>query len=110
RAWLGNVGQANYSAAKAGVVGLTRSMALELGKFNITVNCVAPGFIDTPLTRNLREDVWEKLVKSQPISTIGTPREVAYAVQFFAADQAFYLNGQVLYVCGGKSISSFGSA
>ncbi|HQS09333.1 MAG: beta-ketoacyl-ACP reductase [Rhizobiales bacterium 24-66-13] len=110
RAWLGNPGQANYSAAKAGIVGLTRSMAIELGKFDITVNCVAPGFIDTPLTRALKPEVWERMVKAQPIARIGTAEEVAYAVQFFASDEAFYMNGQVLYVCGGKSLGAFGSA
>lgn len=110
RAWLGNPGQANYSAAKAGIVGLTRSMAIELGKFSITVNCVAPGFIDTPLTRALKPEVWERMVKAQPIARIGTAEEVAYAVEFFASDEAFYMNGQVLYVCGGKSLGSFGSA
>lgn len=110
RAWLGNPGQANYSAAKAGIVGLTRSMAIELGKFDITVNCVAPGFIDTPLTRALKPEVWERMVKAQPIARIGTAEEVAYAVHFFASEEAFYMNGQVLYVCGGKSLGSFGSA
>ena len=109
RAWLGNPGQANYSAAKAGIVGLTRSMAIELGKFDVTSNCVAPGFIDTPLTRGLKPEVWERMVKAQPIARIGSADEVAYAVHVFAADEAFYMNGQVLYVCGGKSLGSFGS-
>lgn len=107
RAWLGNVGQANYSAAKGGVVSLTRTMAKELGRFNITSNCIAPGVINTPMYQGLRSDVQENLRKTQPISNIGEPEDVAYATHFFAADEAWYLTGQVLYVCGGKSVGSF---
>ena len=104
RAWRGNVGQANYSAAKGGVVSLTLTMAKELGRFNITSNCVAPGVINTPMYQGLREDVQENLRKTQPISDIGGPEDVAYAAHFFAADEAWYITGQVLYVCGGKSV------
>ncbi|MDQ3261466.1 MAG: SDR family oxidoreductase [Pseudomonadota bacterium] len=107
RAWLGNVGQANYSAAKGGVVSLTRVLALELGKSGITANCIAPGLIDTPLFRNLRDDVQDKLKKAQPSPKIGTPEEVAYAAHFFASDEAWYMTGQTLYVCGGKSLGSY---
>jgi NAD(P)-dependent dehydrogenase (short-subunit alcohol dehydrogenase family) len=107
RAWLGNVGQANYSAAKGGVVSLTRVLALELGRFNITANCIAPGLIDTPLYRGLREDVQERLRKAQPSNKVGTPEEIAYAAHFFASDEAWYVTGQLLYVCGGKSLGSF---
>lgn len=107
RAWLGNVGQANYSAAKGGVISLTRVTALELGKFNVTANCIAPGLVDTPLYRNLREDVQEKLRRAQPSPKVGTPEEIAYAAHFFAADEAWYTTGQLLYVCGGKSIGSY---
>lgn len=107
RAWLGNVGQANYSAAKGGVVSLTRTMAKELGRFNITSNCIAPGVINTPMYQGLRSDVQENLRKTQPISDIGEPEDVAYATHFFAANEAWYLTGQVLYVCGGKSVGSF---
>lgn len=107
RAWLGNVGQANYSAAKGGMVSLTRTMARELGKFNITSNCIAPGVIDTPMYQGLREDVQENLRKTQPISNIGGPDDVAYAAHFFAADEAWYVTGQVLYVCGGKSVGGY---
>ena len=107
RAWLGNVGQANYSAAKGGVVSLTRVLGLELGKSGITANCIAPGLIDTPLYRGLREDVQEKLKKAQPLPKIGTPEEVAYAAHFFASEEAWYMTGQTLYVCGGKSLGSY---
>ena len=107
RAWLGNVGQANYSAAKGGVVSLTRVSALEFGKYNITANCIAPGLIDTPLYRSLREDVQEKLRKAQPGNKVGSPAEVAYAALFFASDEAWYITGQVLYVCGGKSLGAY---
>jgi len=108
RSWLGNAGQANYSAAKGGVVSLTRVMALELGKFNVTSNCIAPGVIDTPLIRGLRPDVQERLAKMQPTARFGTPAEVAYAAHFFAADEAWYMTGQVLHVCGGKSLGTYG--
>jgi NAD(P)-dependent dehydrogenase (short-subunit alcohol dehydrogenase family) len=107
RAWLGNVGQANYSAAKGGIVSLTKTMALELGKFNITSNCIAPGVIDTPLIRGLRPDVQERLARAQPTARFGTPEEIAYAAHFFAADEAWYMTGQVLHVCGGKSLGGF---
>lgn len=108
RSWLGNAGQANYSAAKGGIVSLTRTMALELGKFNITSNCIAPGVIDTPLIRGLRADVQERLAKMQPTSRFGTPEEIAYAALFFAGDEAWYMTGQVLHVCGGKSLGTYG--
>jgi NAD(P)-dependent dehydrogenase (short-subunit alcohol dehydrogenase family) len=107
RAWLGNVGQINYSAAKGGVVSMTRVLALELGKYGITANCIAPGLIDTPLYRSLRPDVQERLAKMQPSGRIGTPEEIAYAVQYFAGDEAWYVTGQVMYVCGGKSLGAY---
>ena len=107
RAWLGNVGQANYSAAKGGIVSLTRVLAMELGKSGITANTICPGLIDTPLIRALTPEVQEKLRKAQPSGKIGTPDEIAYAVQFFAADEAWYVTGQTMYVCGGKSLGSY---
>ncbi len=106
RAWLGNAGQANYSAAKAGIVGLTRVIALESGRYGITCNAVAPGVIDTPMTQGLAPEIQERLMKSQPIRKIGKPEDIAYAVQFLAADEAWYISGQVIYVCGGKSLAS----
>lgn len=104
RAWLGNAGQSNYSASKAGVVALTRVLALELGKHNVYVNCVAPGLIDTPLTRGLPADVLERLIQSQPTKRMGTPEDVANVVSWLASDDTQFINGQTIYVDGGKSI------
>ncbi|KJS00750.1 MAG: 3-oxoacyl-ACP reductase [Peptococcaceae bacterium BRH_c4a] len=104
RAWLGGPGQANYSAAKAGVVALTRTLALELGKRGITVNCIPPGLIETPMWHSLPEEGKERLLKAQPMGRIGSPRDIARTVMFFASDEAGYINGQTLYVCGGKSL------
>lgn len=106
RAWLGNRGQSNYSASKAGLVGLTRVLALELGKYNVLVNAVAPGLIDTPLTQKLEKDVLDKLINSQPTRTMGSPADVANAVAFLAAEETKFITGQTLYVDGGKSIGA----
>lgn len=106
RAWLGGFGQANYSAAKGGVVSLTRTCAIELAKYNVTANCIAPGLIDTPLFRSFREDAQERLLKIQPINRIGQPEEVANAAVFFASDDSGYITGQTLHVCGGKSLGA----
>lgn len=106
RAWLGNVGQSNYSASKGGVVSLTRALALEFGRCNVTVNCIAPGLIDTPLIRNLRPDVQERLIKAQPTPIIGQPYDIAYTVLFLAAEEARYITGQIIHVDGGKSLGS----
>jgi len=104
RAWLGNAGQSNYSASKAGVVALTRVLALELGKYNIYVNAVAPGLIDTPLTRGLPPEVLERLIQNQPTKKMGTPEDVANVVSWLASDDTQFVNGQTIYVDGGKSI------
>jgi NAD(P)-dependent dehydrogenase (short-subunit alcohol dehydrogenase family) len=106
RAWLGGFGQANYAAAKGGIVSLTRTCAIELSKHNVTANAIAPGLIDTPLFQSLREDAQERLIKIQPISRIGQPEEVANAVSFFASDDSGYITGQTLHVCGGKSLGA----
>ena len=106
RAWLGNRGQANYSASKAGIIGLTRAVALELAKYDVTVNVVAPGLIDTPLIRSLRPDVQETLRKAQPTPHIGAPRDIGHAVLFLVSDEAWYITGQVLHVDGGKSLGA----
>jgi NAD(P)-dependent dehydrogenase (short-subunit alcohol dehydrogenase family) len=106
RAWLGGVGQANYSAAKGGVVSLTRSLAIEFAAQGITVNAVAPGIVDTPMFRGFKPEVQERLKKSVPAQRIGTAEDVAQAVLFFAARESSYITGQLLYVCGGRSLSS----
>ena len=106
RAWLGNRGQSNYSASKAGIVGMTRALALELGKYKVCVNAVAPGLIDSPLTRSLEPAVLQKLIDAQPTQTMGMPEDVANAVAFLASDQTQFITGQTLYVDGGKSIGA----
>lgn len=106
RAWLGNPGQTNYSASKAGVIGLTRSLALELGRYNVLVNAVAPGFIDTPLTQALPQKIIDKLIEAQPTKSAGQPEDVANAVAFLCADKTKFITGQVIYVDGGKSIGA----
>ncbi len=108
RAFLGNPGQSNYSAAKGGLVSLTRTLALELGAFGIHVNAVAPGLIDTPLARGLRPDVLDRLIQAQPTKKMGSPRDVANAVLFLAGEESAFTTGHVLFVCGGKSVFSAG--
>jgi NAD(P)-dependent dehydrogenase (short-subunit alcohol dehydrogenase family) len=106
RAWLGNPGQSNYSASKAGVIGLTRVLALELGRFNVLVNAIAPGLIDTPLTQSLPLDVLEKLIQAQPTNSIGKPEDISNVVSFLASEKTGFITGQVIYVDGGKSIGA----
>ena len=97
----GNPGQANYAAAKAGVVGMAKSLARELGSRNITVNCVAPGFIDTDMTRALSEEQKSALLAQIPLGRLGRPEDVASAVAFLASPAAAYVTGSVLHVNGG---------
>ena len=97
----GNAGQANYAAAKAGVAGMTRALARELGSRNITVNCIAPGFIETDMTAGLSEDQQKSLLAQIPLGHLGKPQDVAHAVAFVASPQAGYITGQELHVNGG---------
>ncbi len=98
---MGNAGQANYVASKAGLIGLTKSVARELASRNITVNAVAPGFIQTEMTESLPEKTKAEMMAQIPLGRFGTPEEVAQAVAFLASDAAAYLTGQVIHVNGG---------
>ncbi len=97
----GQTGQANYSASKAGLIGLTKALARELASRQITVNAVAPGFVLTALTQDLSAELKDAIVKATPLGRMGTPEEIAYAVAFLASDDASYITGQVLAVDGG---------
>ncbi|OHB67504.1 MAG: 3-oxoacyl-[acyl-carrier-protein] reductase [Planctomycetes bacterium RBG_13_60_9] len=101
---MGNAGQANYSASKAGLIGLAKTAARELAKKNVTANCIAPGFIDTEMARKLPEPVIEAAVQLIPVRRMGTVEEVAKAVAFLAGDNAGYITGQVLCVDGGMAM------
>ena len=98
---MGNAGQTNYSAAKAGIMGFTKSLAREVGSRNITVNCVAPGFIDTDMTRALPEAQREALLAHIPLGRLGAAEDIANAVAFLADDKAAYITGTTLHVNGG---------
>jgi 3-oxoacyl-[acyl-carrier protein] reductase len=105
---LGNRGQANYSAAKAGLEGFTKTIAIELGKFGITANAIAPGYIDTPMLEATARrvgmsyaDFLDAGITTIPVGRAGTPDDIAHAVSFFASEEAGYVSGQVLYVAGG---------
>jgi 3-oxoacyl-[acyl-carrier protein] reductase len=100
----GNAGQANYSAAKAGLIGFTRALAKEVGSRNITVNAVAPGFITTDLTKDLPAELLERALKASAIQRLGTPEDVAPAIVFLASKEASYITGQVLGIDGGLPI------
>jgi 3-oxoacyl-[acyl-carrier protein] reductase/2-hydroxycyclohexanecarboxyl-CoA dehydrogenase len=97
----GNIGQANYAAAKAGVLGLTRTTAKELARYGITANAICPGFIDTQMTRSMPESVLQQYVEAVPLGRIGKPSDIANVVAFLASDEASYVTGEIITVGGG---------
>jgi 3-oxoacyl-[acyl-carrier protein] reductase len=101
---IGNAGQANYASAKAGIIGLTRTIAKEVASRGITANAIAPGFIDTPMTQQLPEERKQELMNQVPLGYLGTPRDIAEAVVFLASEEARYITGQVLTIDGGISL------
>jgi 3-oxoacyl-[acyl-carrier protein] reductase len=98
---MGNAGQANYVAAKAGLIGLTKALAKEIGSRKVTVNAVAPGFIETDMTSELTPELKQKMVEQTPLRRMGTPEEIAHAVKFLASEEASFITGHVLDVNGG---------
>jgi 3-oxoacyl-[acyl-carrier protein] reductase len=102
---MGNVGQANYAASKAAVIGFTKTVAREYASRNVTVNAVAPGFIDTAMTQGLAAEVKEALQKQIPLARLGTPADIANAVRFLVSEDASYITGHVLHVNGGMLMS-----
>jgi NAD(P)-dependent dehydrogenase (short-subunit alcohol dehydrogenase family) len=101
---LGNMGQANYTASKAGVMGLTKTLALELARYNITVNCISPGATKTPMLATMPEDIAERFIKKIPLRRFAEPEELANAHLFLASEEAGYITGQVIFVDGGISV------
>ena len=103
-AHTGNLGQANYVASKSGLTGMTKSIAMELAKWNITVNCVSPGFIKTNMTENLSEDQKNTIISKIPLGMIGSPNDVANCVEFLASDESRYITGETIHVNGGMAM------
>lgn len=101
---VGNIGQVNYAASKAGIIGMTKALAKEYAARGIRVNAVAPGFIDTDMTESLTEDVKKAILDKIPLNTLGTPEDVANLVQFLVSDKAKYITGQILAVDGGMTM------
>ena len=100
----GNPGQANYAASKAGTVGMSKALAAEVATRGVTVNCIAPGFIDTTMTESLSEDQTEKLLGAIPAARLGSPEDVAACAVFLASEEASYVTGQTLHVNGGMAM------
>lgn len=102
--FIGNLGQANYVAAKAGLVGMSKTLALEVATRGVTVNCIAPGFIETAMTDKIKSDFKEELVRRIPCARLGTPEDVANAALFLASAESSYITGQTLHVNGGMAM------
>lgn len=107
-AWHGNIGQTNYSAAKAGLVGMTRTWAVELSRYNITANAIAPGFVRTPMTEKVPPEIRERFVQKIPLKRMGEPQEIAALIGFLSSDEAGYITGQCIEIDGGLT-TGFGS-
>ena len=101
---IGNAGQSNYAASKAGLIGMSKSMALEVASRGITINCLAPGFIKTPMTDVLSDKAKEHLLETIPMAKMGLPEDVANAAVFLASDEAGYITGQTIHVNGGMAM------
>ena len=102
---MGNIGQSNYAATKAGMEGFSRALAKELGSRNVTVNCVAPGFIDTDMTKELSDEHRDLMLSQVPLARLGQPEEIAAAVVFLASDAAAYITGETIHINGGMYMS-----
>ena len=102
--WMGNIGQANYAAAKAGVVGLTKTTSKELARYQVTANAICPGFIDTTMTRGLPGPIYEQQLAKIPLGRVGKPADVAAVVAFLASEEAGYVTGEVINVGGGYTL------
>ena len=98
---MGNAGQVNYCATKAGLTGMSKALATEVASRGITVNCIAPGFISTPMTDVLPEDIKNKMMEQIPVKRFGTPKDIANSAVFLASDEASYITGQTIHVNGG---------
>ncbi len=101
---MGNAGQANYSASKGGLIAMTKTVAQELASRGVTANCIAPGFVKTPMTDVLSDDAKDKLLKAIPMARLGEPQDIANAVAFLASDEASYITGQTVHVNGGMAM------
>jgi len=99
---VGTIGQTNYSASKAGLVGFTKAVAKELARYSVRVNAIQPGFIDTPMTQAIRRDIYEMRVKDIPLRRVGTPDEIAWGCVFLSCDMSSYVTGTVLEIGGGR--------
>lgn len=106
RVYLGNIGQANYAASKGAVVSLARTLALELGRSNVRVNVLAPGFIETRMTQQIPKKLRERAIASTPLQRAGSPEDVARAALFLSSEDSSFMTGQVLFIDGGRSVSA----